>query len=509
MTELTVNQHRRRQRILESASQIFAVMDYSDVTVDMVAGRAAVARGTIYNYFGSKAGLYRQVLAQRLGELLARLEEALQDPSDPARNLRRCVVHPFLFFVKYPHLFLLWRREELRRIAAAAGLGADDPGGNGDAPARNGAPETIRSANGNGAAGAGDLTDLRKRLLDLVRGVLCTGIGRGVFRSVDPGASAQIVLGAIEASAGALAGHDVGGTVVRKAKEELYQALSASLITDTRSNGWSGSGNDARCRSACLRGARVLVTRRAEESEELLEGIRRLGGRAACLPMLRIGPPEDPFPLRDARRSIDRFQWIVLTSRNGARALLDGIAPPAPVRPRVAAVGDATAEAIQMAGWPVDLLAAGRGGAALAEALRAREDLTGCRIAYPASQLARSELPQILHDAGAQVELIPAYRTLPPEVHELPEAQELHPGDLDIAVFASPSAAKHFRRLVPRAEEILRRTDLVSIGATTSAALQAAGAVSVIEAQQPSPSGLLDAVLEAWGRRTQVAEPGS
>lgn len=198
----------RKGRILESASQVFAKHDYADVSMDKVARMANVARGTVYNYFGSKEQLYQRVFTERLGALMDRLEEVLERERDPVANLRRCVMQPFLFFVKYPNLLMLWRRADLRRMATG-----------GDENER----LTLR------------LLDVRGRLFDQLKGVLHDGIRTGHFRAVDPGWTAHAIMGSIEGTAGSVAGRETRSPEVRTAREELLAFVGSSLELEGRS----------------------------------------------------------------------------------------------------------------------------------------------------------------------------------------------------------------------------------------------------------------------------------
>src|SRR4051812_33410218 len=65
-----------RARILETASAGFALHGYADTPVSAIASDAGVTPGTLYYYFGSKAGLYAAVAA----EARARLNNKLIDP---------------------------------------------------------------------------------------------------------------------------------------------------------------------------------------------------------------------------------------------------------------------------------------------------------------------------------------------------------------------------------------------------------------------------------------------
>lgn len=62
--------HRRRRVIIDAAVELFVARDPSAVSMEEIAARAGVARGTVYNHFGTKQQLYQQVLAARFGELL-------------------------------------------------------------------------------------------------------------------------------------------------------------------------------------------------------------------------------------------------------------------------------------------------------------------------------------------------------------------------------------------------------------------------------------------------------
>ena len=68
-------QRETRRNILRSAVDLFAEHGFDAVTVDEIAARADVARGTVFNHFASKDSLCESV-----GELqMAELEEAIQD----------------------------------------------------------------------------------------------------------------------------------------------------------------------------------------------------------------------------------------------------------------------------------------------------------------------------------------------------------------------------------------------------------------------------------------------
>ena len=76
---------RNRQRILEAARELFAQQGLG-VTLNDVAHHAGVGVGTVYRRFPDKAQLIEELFEQQLGELVALMEEAAEDP-DPWHGL--------------------------------------------------------------------------------------------------------------------------------------------------------------------------------------------------------------------------------------------------------------------------------------------------------------------------------------------------------------------------------------------------------------------------------------
>lgn len=59
----------RRTQLLDAAREIFAKRGMSGTTVDSIAKRAGVAKGTVYLYYRCKEDILRQVLEEDLAEL--------------------------------------------------------------------------------------------------------------------------------------------------------------------------------------------------------------------------------------------------------------------------------------------------------------------------------------------------------------------------------------------------------------------------------------------------------
>jgi AcrR family transcriptional regulator len=81
-TPTTRNPEATRRRILAAALSEFASKGISGARVDRIAARAKTNKRMLYHYFGSKDGLYRAVLNQRLGD---RRPVAVEPGDEPSR----------------------------------------------------------------------------------------------------------------------------------------------------------------------------------------------------------------------------------------------------------------------------------------------------------------------------------------------------------------------------------------------------------------------------------------
>lgn len=88
----------REPRILEVAGRAFAEGGYDRASMDRIADLAGVSKPMLYEYFGSKEGLYLAYVDRIGGELVARLAAAEAAVRDDARP--RAVVRAFFSFVE-------------------------------------------------------------------------------------------------------------------------------------------------------------------------------------------------------------------------------------------------------------------------------------------------------------------------------------------------------------------------------------------------------------------------
>ena len=242
--------------------------------------------------------------------------------------------------------------------------------------------------------------------------------------------------------------------------------------------------------NAPLVGRRVVTTR--EVPGRLDQRLRELGAEVVHVPLIEIvDPPDGGTALAAALAAIDRFDWVVVTSRHGAERV--GAAVPAGIR--TAAVGTATADVLSLlTGRPVDLVPGVQRAAALVQAFAERSEAAGDRWSILVAQADRAEptLVEGLRRSGHRVEVVTAYST---RLRTPDPDQLLAALDADAVAFASGSAAEAWARAIGT------RTPpaVCVIGPTTAAAARAHGLPVSAEASEHSVEGLARCVVEAVG----------
>jgi uroporphyrinogen III methyltransferase/synthase len=196
-----------------------------------------------------------------------------------------------------------------------------------------------------------------------------------------------------------------------------------------------------------LFGKRILVTRAREQASALADWLRGLGADPIEFPTIRIAPPDDGYATLDRALADLSYDWVVFTSANGVAHAFDRLA----ARGRdarafggvkIAAIGPATAEALQARGIIADFTPS----EFVAEAVAAQfpEPVNGLRILIPRATEARETLPDTWRAAGATVNVVPAYRTLLETEGADAVRAMLADGEIDAITFTSSSTVRNF-----------------------------------------------------------------
>lgn len=255
---------------------------------------------------------------------------------------------------------------------------------------------------------------------------------------------------------------------------------------------------------APLAGRSVIVTRARSQAAGLAEPLEALGATVITCPVIETVDPDDWGPADAAIDDLEGYDWIVFTSTNGVDRFLDRLRSRrgsllALGGARVAAVGAATERQLREAGVEPELVPDEFHADSLADAFIEMGAGQGWRVLVPRALKGRDVLPEALRARGAEVDLVPVYRT----VAVAPDAEVLDMlriGRIDAVSFTSPSTARHFSAAIEGAgmdpRVALSHVAVASIGPVTTEALRRLGVEPDIEPDESTMRALADAIGE-------------
>ena len=248
-----------------------------------------------------------------------------------------------------------------------------------------------------------------------------------------------------------------------------------------------------------LTGVRVVVTRSADKADTLTQPLAALGAEVIEMPATRV-ELLDTGPVLDVLRNLSRYQWLVFTSQNAVTFFWQllrqaGRDASAIAGLRVAAVGPATAGALQALGVEVTVTPRRFVAEGLLDALRARDDVKGSRVLYLVARGAREVLPVGLRELGASVDVTPLYRSVPDVQGAAALRERLLRGEVDLLTFTAGSTVRAFVDAV--GADAVARAGIVSMGPITSAVVRDLGLEVRAEAAPSTVEGLIQATVAA------------
>jgi uroporphyrinogen III methyltransferase/synthase len=270
-----------------------------------------------------------------------------------------------------------------------------------------------------------------------------------------------------------------------------------------------------------LFGRRVAVTRAREQASELVARLSAAGAATVEVPAIEVVEPADGGAGLDAavgRLAAGAYEWLVLTSPNGARRLLAALrAAGRDARAlggvKLAAIGPGTADALVAANLVPDLVPPRFVAESLLDSFPAPApapapgpgvagSAAGAgRVLLLRAAVARDVLPDGLAAAGWDVDVVEAYRTRPVP---LDPARAADLAAADIVTFTSSSTVANF---LAAAGEGAVPPVVAAIGPVTAATATERGLEVDVEAEVHTIEGLVDALCE-WATRHPLS-PGA
>jgi AcrR family transcriptional regulator len=113
--ERTRDRDRTRAEILDVATQHFAEHGYSGARVDEIAEQTRTTKRMLYYYFGSKEGLYTEVLERAYAQIRAAEQEVDVEHLEPVAAIRRLAELTFDHHEAHPDFIRLVSIENIHR----------------------------------------------------------------------------------------------------------------------------------------------------------------------------------------------------------------------------------------------------------------------------------------------------------------------------------------------------------------------------------------------------------
>jgi len=249
-----------------------------------------------------------------------------------------------------------------------------------------------------------------------------------------------------------------------------------------------------------LAGRTYVVTRQKEKAANLVSTLEAQGARALAVPTITFIPPASEEPVVAAIRRLEEFRWIIFTSPNGVRYFFQYLHDTARdhralARAKFACIGPGTARSLAKHGFKADLIPKDYVAEGLLRAWSERvgNETRDLKALIPRAQEARSILPDTLREWGAEVEVVPVYKTVQPS---LPEDFPSFMNEKTRLLFTSSSTVKHWCSLTGKLEN-----PCICIGPVTAATAENEGLRVLAVAPEHTIEGLLQCVLKTDSTR--------
>jgi hydroxymethylbilane synthase len=235
---------------------------------------------------------------------------------------------------------------------------------------------------------------------------------------------------------------------------------------------------------------RVIVTRAREQAADLAAELDAAGLESVLVPTIAVELEPPNGELDRCARRLDVYRWVVITSANGARAIVAAASRVTAALGTTpwAVIGPATRRVLEGEGIEIDFQPGLSSASALAAELPIRP---GDRVLVVRGDLADVELAAALGARGAEVDDVVAYRTREaPESSRVLLRQAATDGPIAAVAFTSGSTVRGLVAL-GRAESVdVMSIPSVCIGPETADEARAAGFRVLAVSPTPESAGL-------------------
>lgn len=245
-----------------------------------------------------------------------------------------------------------------------------------------------------------------------------------------------------------------------------------------------------------LQGKNILVPRGKDQAVVFSETIRNLGGTPIKIPLIGFKEIENKEILLQKTAQLSSYDWLVITSMNTAKFFLPYLSPDLPKIPKIAAIGEKTAQEIEKRGFRVEFIpreyvAEGFVKDFLPVAAR------GEKVLLPKGDLARDIISTQLGEHGVSVDEFVIYETYLPDESKEKLIDTLRHIPLHVLTFTSSSTVDHFMSVVQteKLHDKLENSVIACIGPIAKKTAEDYGLIVHVSPSVYTVPAMLDALV--------------
>jgi len=252
-----------------------------------------------------------------------------------------------------------------------------------------------------------------------------------------------------------------------------------------------------------LFGKNIVVTRDHRGNADFAGRIISRGGNPIEFTTIKIKPLTQTSRFLRTLAKIAGFDWVIFTSCNSVTIFFEALQRLEKdgrtfSSARIAAIGSETAARLGEFGIKADFVPTVFTSKELGRQLIAYANLRNKKVLLFRSELAPTELVELLKQAGAEIENVPVYTTVIEKSECGWLAERISRGQVDWLTFASPSSVRGFFEQVSGEAVNSSGIKVASIGPVTSEELKNFGVRVDVEATEHTIDGLLAAIEKAY-----------
>ncbi len=445
----------KRNLIIDVAANLFSEYGFHEVNMEIVAKKAGIAKGTIYNYFRSKEELYFAINETRLSKLISELEKKFQEQISVLDDLRGFVIHVFMFLLKYNDFFLIFQRTRLKK-------------------------QQLKSKS---------LEEKIQRLKDLLEDILREGVEKKIFKDLNTCFASDLILGMIYTAVLRNINRDIRDPDVVKEREELFNLVKDAVIAiPSKINP--------------LNGKTILITRSLGQSKSDIEKLTQLGAEVINLPTLKIVPPTSWKKCDDAIKNLCLYDYVIFTSQNSVEWFLKRLELFESLdelkSKKIISIGSKTESKISDSGFKVFYKPEKFNSESLASELIDFINPNE-KVLMPQSEIGNDLIEKELIKYGIEVTRVPVYNVDIPDLEDVADQiKKINEREIDLFVFTSPSTFDNFLKLmkIKIPKSYFDDKLIAAIGPTTKTHIENLGIKVEIEPNQSTIESLINSIIK-------------